>query len=202
MLPSIADDIARGGWTLYDYRSERDWPRAREYDTRVFGCPANKSRARSRGLRRPDQVSAVMLHTTAVSGMHGRRGLGIPCHASIGSDESVTLCHHADRIVYHGHAANRFSYGIEISGDCDFDAASQITRGRLLLVHFRAWRRSVAGDDALCYVMAHRQSHSSRVRDPGPVIWRELGQWAIDELGYREGPVVGSGRPIPDEWRR
>jgi hypothetical protein len=50
--------------------------------------------------------------------------------------------------------------------------------------------------------MAHRQSRWDRVRDPGPVIWRELGEWAIDELGMLEGPTVGDGAPIPNDWRR
>jgi hypothetical protein len=197
----LAIECERNGWRLLDYRRETVWPRHEDYPTKIYGWPANKARGRSRGKRDLAEVTALMLHTTDASGMKAERGLGIPCHAFIPADEAITLCHHADRLTYHGHSANRFTYGLEISGRCDFDAPSQITRARLLIAWWRQ-ERLAAFPGAPCYIMAHRQSHWSRVRDPGPVIWRELGEWAIDELGMLEGPVVGDGSPIPDDWRR
>ena len=192
-------ECERNGWRLLDFRDEKVWPRNKVYNTKVYGWPANKKRGASAG-RRTKPCTTVMLHTTDASGMVGERGLGIPCHAFVGADETLTLCHHAHRIAHHGHAANSFTYGIEVSGKCDFDAPSQITRGRLLLAWWQQQRRADE-PDAPCYVMAHRQSHWSRTRDPGRVIWQELGEWAIETLGFQLGPVVGDGQPIPDAWR-
>lgn len=47
---------------------------------------------------------------------------------------------------------------------------------------------------------AHRQLELEKSGCCGPDLWREVGQWAVDELGIPEMPVAG-GRPIPDAWR-
>ncbi|MCA9680830.1 MAG: N-acetylmuramoyl-L-alanine amidase, partial [Myxococcales bacterium] len=128
------------------------------------------------------------------------RGLGIPCHFYVPKEPALVLCHDLERIVYHGHTANSFSAGIEITGVSDWDDGSQIERVRAILRYFKARRLAEVGADAPYYVMAHRQSHESRVNDPGKQIWQDAGEWAIKELGYQLGPVVGSGKTI-DEWR-
>ena len=204
-VPIARIDIAQAcrthGWIFYDYRDESQWPREKKYAPKVYGWPSNKKRGQSRGFRPWSQCTAVMLHSTGVSGMHGRRGLGIPCHAFVGADESITLCHHADRLVWHGHAANKFSYGIEVSGKSNFDAPSQIERTRILVRSWQLDRLAAVGPDAPCYIMAHRQSLTSRPVDPGAVIWREIAEWAIEQHGFLLGPTVGTGRDIPPQWR-
>ena len=162
------------------------------------GSREHDDKTTQEGIR--EDIAVAETFFSAIGGMKAERGLGIPCHAFIPADEAITLCHHADRLTYHGHSANGFTYGVEISGRCDFDSPSQITRARLIIAWWQQ-ERLAAFPGAPCYIMAHRQSHWSRVRDPGPVIWRELGEWAIDELGMLEGPVVGDGSPIPADWR-
>lgn len=54
-------------------------------------------------------------------------------------------------------------------------------------------------------ILAHRQSSGDRENDPGPDIWYHVGQWAIDNLGLKDGGPgfkVGTGNPIPDLWRK
>ena len=49
-----------------------------------------------------------------------------------------------------------------------------------------------------------RQSSKMKANDPGPHIWKGVGQWALNELGLSDGGAtfsVGSGQPIPDSWR-
>lgn len=46
----------------------------------------------------------------------------------------------------------------------------------------------------------HRNSHSSRVSDPGSRIYHEVVQWAIREFGLDEALPVGSGTPNPTAW--
>jgi peptidoglycan hydrolase-like protein with peptidoglycan-binding domain len=56
----------------------------------------------------------------------------------------------------------------------------------------------------LTHILAHRQSSGQRENDPGPDIWYHVGQWAVDNLGLKDGGPgfkVGTGNPIPDLWR-
>ena len=75
--------------------------------------------------------------------------------------------------------------------------AEQIKAGRCLV-------RYLVKNMSLTHIVAHRQSSASRANDPGPDIWYHVGQWAINNLGLRDGGPsfkVGSGNPIPDIWR-
>jgi hypothetical protein len=187
---------------LIDYRDLKQWPRKKTY-TKDYGYPLDKSRAEppKGGIRRAwSTIDSFMLHTTAVSGMTAKRGVGIPCHLYLPKEDAVVLCHELELLIYHGHAGNKFSVGLEIAGASAWDSPSQIERAKALLRYFQAQRRLMVGNDAKCYVMAHRQSHESRVNDPGKQIWQDVGEWAIDELGFELGRVVGSGRDL-NEWR-
>lgn len=56
----------------------------------------------------------------------------------------------------------------------------------------------------LTVVVAHRQSGEERQNDPGPDVWANVGQWAVDNMGLSDGGpgfAVGEGNPIPDKWR-
>jgi hypothetical protein len=57
----------------------------------------------------------------------------------------------------------------------------------------------------LTHILAHRQSSDSRTNDPGPEIWYGVGQWAVENLGLKDGGPgykhSAGGAPIPDEWR-
>jgi N-acetyl-anhydromuramyl-L-alanine amidase AmpD len=197
---TLRDWCASTSTELVDFRDLEAWPRERDY--KGYGYPLDKSRAHPPSKpRRPwSKIKALMLHTTAVAGMKAKRGLGLPAHLYVPADNAIVLCHDLDRLLYHGHAGNGRSVGLEISGVSAWDTPSQVERVRALLRYFRDVRRELLGLDAVCEVMAHRQTHSSRVNDPGAEIWRDAGEWAIAELGYVLGPVLGTGRTI-DAWR-
>ena len=189
------------GTELIDYRDTKKWPRNKTYSS-DYGYPYNKVRADppKGGLRRDwDSITTFMLHTTAVSGMTAKRGLGIPCHLYLPKENAIVLCHELELLLYHGHSGNGFSVGLEIAGDSDWDCPSQVERARALLRYFQEVRRANL-PGAACAVMAHRMAHDSRVKDPGKRIWQDAGEWAITELGYKLGPVVGSGMDV-DAWR-
>jgi hypothetical protein len=187
---------------LVDFRDLGSWPRKKTYP-KDYGYPRDKSRADppKGGVRRDwKEITTFMLHTTAAAGMSAKRGVGMPCHLFLPKEDAVVLCHELELLLYHGHAGNKFSVGLEISGVSAWDNPNQIERAKALLRYFQAQRRRALGENSKCYVMAHRMSHESRVKDPGERIWQDVGEWAIDELGFELGPVVGSGRPV-DEWR-
>ncbi len=154
-------------------------------------------RGRARGVLAWSKRTALMLHTTAVP-MSAPRFLGVPAHAGIAKDGTIVLMHPSDAYVWHGHAANRFSIGVEISGRSDIQA-HQVEPARILLEYLVADRQQ--HHEATMAVMAHRQSHRSRRNDPGIHVWGELGEWGMRELGLKMGPTVGSGKDIPQEWR-
>lgn len=186
---------------LIDYRDLTKWPRNKTYP-QDYGYPRDKSRSDppKGGVRRDwGSITTFMLHTTAVGGMTAKRGIGIPCHLYLPEEDAIVLCHELELLLYHGHSGNRFSVGLEISGVSDWDCSGQIERARALLRYFQAVRRANM-PAAACAVMAHRMSHDSRPNDPGLRIWQDAGEWAIKELGYKHGPVVGSGQDV-GPWR-
>jgi hypothetical protein len=80
---------------------------------------------------------------------------------------------------------------------------SQIMAGRWLVEHLYDNVLPEIGSD-LTVILAHRQSGEQRQNDPGPDVWANVGQWAVDELGLSDGGpgfAVGGGNPIPDTWR-
>ena len=69
---------------------------------------------------------------------------------------------------------------------------AQVLAGRALIQHLR-------DSLGLVHVWAHRQaSRMQRDRCPGPHLWYNVGEWALDELGLNSG---GLGQSVPLEWR-
>lgn len=54
---------------------------------------------------------------------------------------------------------------------------------------------------ALRFVGAHRLVEAGKSGCPGPNLWREVGEWAIRELGLWLAPTRG-GLDLPPSWRR
>jgi hypothetical protein len=59
----------------------------------------------------------------------------------------------------------------------------------------------------ISFVFAHRQGESADLRGncPGPDIWNNIGEWAVNQLGMSDGSkgyTEGKGSPIPDSWRQ
>jgi hypothetical protein len=178
------------------FRDKTDFDR--DGDTREWGR-FPPFRGRAYGVRPWKKTTAVMLHTADVV-MPRRRFIGVPAHCGVASDGSIVLMHPINALVAHGNSANSFSVGVEISGRSGAMTDLQRKSGRLLLEYVRdEILRHRAGNLA---VMAHRQSDGkNRARDPGPKIWRELGEWSKRELGFVEGPTLRKGQPIPGAWR-
>ena len=75
---------------------------------------------------------------------------------------------------------------------------AQIESGRYLVQYLK---RTMG----LKTILAHRQSSGTRENDPGPDIWYNVGQWAVDNLGLSDGGAgfkVGTGNALPDLWRK
>lgn len=55
---------------------------------------------------------------------------------------------------------------------------------------------------ALRYVAGHRMVQRGKGGCPGPDLWREVGEWAIAELGLELAEVAPTGSSLPPDWRR
>lgn len=204
-LERLEAELADLGVKLHDLRDLEKWPRDREYDWRVYGWPPNKKRARPHGTRTWNQVTCVWLHTYGASGMSWERFLGVPCHAGICSNGDIVLCHDVWQYIYHGDAANSFSYGIEVSGPGKFDNPEiQTAAGKALLRYVEAERqRNVDPNGPYVGQMSigcHRMSAREKAACCGRQVWQALGEWSIKTGLFKLGPVVGSGQSV-DIWR-
>ncbi|MEM9921906.1 MAG: N-acetylmuramoyl-L-alanine amidase [Bacteroidota bacterium] len=197
---------------IEDFTDRADWKRCSEW--KGYNC--------KRGSRPMSQLRSIVLHQTAGStSTNANRYLAIPIHYVVLSNGRILQLYPDTEYLNHAGALNRYSIGIEFAGSfvnasdecwmnrryvprgtrsgsrvCGDPTLAQIRAGRRLI---RAIKEKVPG---IRNIYAHRQSSRSRADDPGPTIWREVGEWAKRQLGFRNGNkfVIGTGRPIPDAW--
>ena len=172
---------------------------------------------RSKTPRKLAQINAVVLHQMAFSrGTDFRKYLKVGVHYIIMSDGKIGQLHPHTTYLNASNGFNRRSVAIEFAGNFpdingrywkpkdkqkwmrNIVTQDQINAGRYLLAQLKKKLPN------LRFVYAHRQSSWSRTNDPGPDIWRGVGEYAIRKLGYdpdsREH-ISGTGKAIPAEWR-
>ena len=195
--PSPLDRLERATSVSRDFRAAgkgAEWDRVREYDPKIYGWPKNKQRGQSRGVRKWEDITTVVLHTAGVDGLHPDRWLGVPCHLAVADNASVVLCHEITAYLWAAHAANRFSVSIEIAGNRAI-TEEQVPPARAALRYVVDMLRSER--EGPVFVAPHRFYHKSRAKDCDVMIWESVGEWGMQELSLELGPVLGSGRPLP-----
>jgi N-acetyl-anhydromuramyl-L-alanine amidase AmpD len=167
---------------------------------------------KSKRHERIGTIDAVVLHQTGFTrGLDPRRYLKVTAHFVVLADGTVVQLHPLEARLSASDGFNGRSVSIEFVGNfqsadgkwwqpsqfgADLVTVEQVEAGRELL---RALKRA-----GVRFVFAHRQSSASRGNDPGPDLWANVGQWAVDRLGFSDGGagyVIDQGNPIPDEWR-
>ena len=141
-----------------------------------------------------------------------KRFLSLGAHFAILPDGRILQLHPVSALVWASNGFNNRSVAVEFAGNfpntrgrwwkgetygANRPTAEQFASGRALIRHLI---RTIG----LTHVVAHRQSSGTRENDPGPDIWYQVGQWAVDNLGLKDGGPgfkVGTGNPIPAEWR-
>lgn len=156
--------------------------------------------------------SAVVLHQMAFSrGSDPRRYLGVKAQYAILPDGTTVQLHPWSARLSASHGFNDSSVSVEFAGNLpnengkwwkgdkfgrDLLTRSQVAAGRLLLVHLRL--------NGIKDVYAHRQSSASRANDPGPDVWKTVGEFGVKILRMGDGGrgfAIGDGKPIPESWR-
>jgi len=192
------------------------WPRAKQAPAaNVIDLTAKADPKVRKGLRDPAKVDTLVLHQMACCVRRKdplRSYLSIASHFVILADGRILQLHPINRNVWASHGFNGTSVAVEFAGNFpdtrgkwwrgetfgrDRPTAAQFEAGRALVRHLK-------NTMGLRRVVTHRQSYGTKENDPGPDIWREVGQWAVDRLGLSDGGhgfKIGSGKPIPDAWR-
>lgn len=163
-----------------------------------------------------------MLHRTAcVLGETPTRYLPVNAHIGITMGGRLVLAHAWDKMIWSGHGPSPWTINIECDGNPEGKSgywwrpggdAHPITEAQvkaadvllgLLLAEFKQ------NGQELKYIVAHRQSSSSRECDPGWLCWQKIGIPWMERTGAipgpREGhpPTVGLVRPVGyagDTW--
>ena len=181
-----------------------------------------------KNFRDPRKLWAFVLHHMAFK----RRGgpnkqfsapegyLNTGSHFCIMLDGRIIQLHPVSRMIWHGNCLSPRSVAVEFEGNFpdvkgqwwyptdkktgkkikineDTPTQAQYESGRFLASYLKI----ILGTT---HILAHRQSSSSRVNDPGPDIWYNVGQWAIDNLGMTDGGPkfkCGTGNPVLPAWR-
>jgi hypothetical protein len=168
------------------------------------------------GMRPAAQVKALVLHQMACC--RNRKNaltdyLKIGSHFAIMADGRILQLHPEAAMVWASNGFNHGSVAVEFAGNFpnikgkwwkgdkygkDRPTPQQLEAGRYLV-------RYLIKTMGLTHILAHRQSSNSRENDPGPEVWYHVGQWAVENLGLKDGgpgfKLPNNGNPIPDEWR-
>jgi hypothetical protein len=193
-------------------------------DPRIIDLTAKANKSRRLRIRPPEKVYALVLHQMACCYKVKdplTRFLNMAPHFAILPDGRILQLHPLQAYTPASNGFNAGSVAVEFAGnfpntkgkwwiDKDIKTEAgrkanqnqvtpqQIESGRYLVQYLK---RTMG----LKTILAHRQSSGTRENDPGPDIWYNVGQWAIDNLGLSDGGPgfkVGTGNPIPDAWRK
>ena len=183
--------------------------------SRIIDLTAKADKRERKSIRDPKKVNALVLHQMACCFKVKdplTRFLKMAPHFAILPDGRILQLHPITAYTWASNGFNKGSVAVEFAGNFpntrgkwwnEKEAGKnqvtkeQIEAGRYLVRH-------LIRTMGLTHILAHRQSSATRENDPGPDIWRHVGQWAVDNLGLKDGGPgfkVGDGNPIPDLWR-
>ena len=143
--------------------------------------------------------------------------LNTGAHFCIMLDGRIIQLHPISRMIWHGNCLSPRSVAVEFEGnfpdikgrwwfdrtkykrspDEDHPTQAQFDSGRFLASYLKKVLDTKS-------IHPHRQSSATRENDPGPDIWYNVGQWAIDNLALTDGGPAfkcGTGNPILSQWK-
>ncbi len=134
-------------------------------------------------------------------------------HFCILFDGRIIQLHPFSRFIWHAQCLSPRSVSVEFEGNFpdiknkwwigkdstgkDHPTQAQFISGRFLACYLKIILNTT-------HILAHRQSSKDRLNDPGPDIWFNVGQWAINNLSLTDGGsdfYCGDGNPILPQWR-
>jgi peptidoglycan hydrolase-like protein with peptidoglycan-binding domain len=182
--------------------------------TRIIDLTAKADKSKRKGARAPRSVYALVLHQMACCFRRDplKGFLRLNAHFAILPDGRILQLHPISALLWASHGFNTGSVAVEFAGNFPntngkWWKGETYGRNRVTPAQIEAGRylvRYLIRTMGLTHILAHRQSSGTRENDPGPDIWYHVGQWAVGNLGLKDGGPgfkVGTGNPIPDAWR-
>jgi peptidoglycan hydrolase-like protein with peptidoglycan-binding domain len=182
----------------------------------IIDLTAKSDKSRRKGARDPKKIKQLVLHQMACCFKPAdplTRFLTVGAHFAITADGRILQLHPIEQLLWASNGFNGSSVAVEFAGNFPDSKGrwwegDKYGRDRPTQAQFEAGRRLIrylVAKIGLTQVVAHRQSSASRENDPGPEVWRNVGQWAVDTLGLSDGGPgfkLPGGNPIPDDWRK
>lgn len=207
LIPPIFNTVSHGGSFSSNLVCKIE-------DLTPLAKPKSGAVNRSRTPRNIHDLDKVVLHQMAFSrGSDLNRYLGVTAHYIVMPDGKIGQLHPDSTYLNASDGFNSKSVAIEFAGNfpstrgkcwrpetfgCHTLSNAQIQSGKCLLATLK---RNLPN---LKYVVGHLQSSASRSNDPGPDIWRQIGEWAISNLGYSpesRNIKTGGGKVVPNAWK-
>lgn len=170
-------------------------------------------RTQRKGTRDMSKVNALVLHQMAFTrGSNNTKYDTVTAHFAILPDGQILQLHPLNALLWSSNNLNGRSVAVEFVGNlpntkgvcwsakkfgCHRLTQEQVEAGRYLVDH-------LIREMNLTHILAHRQASNMRDNCPGPDIWYQVGQWAVENRALSDGGPgfkVGTGSPIPDAWR-
>ena len=185
-------------------------------DAGIIDLTAQSDKSLRKGARDLKKVKQLVLHQMACCFKPAdplKRFLTINAHFAITADGRILQLHPIEQLLWASNGFNGSSVAVEFAGNFPdtkghWWEGAKYGKDRPTQAQFEAGRRLIrylVNKIGLTQVVAHRQSSASRENDPGPEVWRNVGQWAVDTLGLSDGGAgfkLPGGNPIPDDWRK
>ena len=216
---------ARNGRVLCVLDLPHEQPNPKTHSQPKHKIVRDREKRRDEVFRRlPGSIDGIVVHQTATpfgvtakqvkaAGGDGklakhRRALGVGAHMTVFDTGLAVLAHPLDWYVYHGHALNARSLGLEIEGLFPGKQGSKelftgvLESGAQDGLEFLVRKGRELGMP-IKWIWAHRQSSMTRDSDPGEEIWKKLVLgYAVSSLGLvPQHEFVSGGKTIPTEWR-
>jgi N-acetyl-anhydromuramyl-L-alanine amidase AmpD len=162
------------------------------------------------------QIDTVVLHQTSFNrGSVPDNYLTVHAHFVVLPDGTIVQLHPIETYLVASSAFNDDAISVEIVGNFPDERGvywEPQANGRSVLSPQQISGacdlvRYLRNTYVISFVFAHRQGELENLRGncPGPDIWYNVGQWAVDNLGMDDGGKGYkelNGSPIPDSWRR
>lgn len=170
-----------------------------------------------RSRNRPSaQIDTVVLHQTSFNrGSIPDNYLSVHAHFVVLPDGTIVQLHPIEAYLVASSAFNDDAISVEVVGNFPDERGvywEPQANGRSVLSPQQIGGgcdlvRYLRDKYVISFVFAHRQGELENLRGncPGPDVWYNIGQWAVDNLGMDDGGKgykEGKGSPIPDSWRR